>query len=61
MIKSLEELSQILALARISSSQEEQILALVKNLSTSLEAIDETKQHEPHPQDGLQTSTNFPC
>ena len=49
MIKSLEELSQILALVGISSSQEERILAVVKNLSTSPEAIDEPEQHEPHP------------
>ena len=61
MIKSLEEFSKILALAGISSSQEEQILPVVKNISTSLEAIDETKQHEPHPQDDLQTSSDFPC
>ena len=57
----MEELSRILALAGISSSQEERILAVVKNLSTSPEEIDETKQHEPHPQDDLQTSTDFPC
>ena len=60
MIKSLEELSRILTLVGIYSSQEERILAVVKNLSTSLEAIDETEQHEPHPQDDLQTSTDFP-
>ena len=53
MIKSLEELYRILAAARISSSQEEQILTAVKNLSTSLEAIDEPEQHEPHSQDDL--------
>ena len=61
MIKILEEISRILALARISSSQEERILTAVKNLSTSLEAIDERKQYEPHPQDDLQTSIDFPC
>ena len=61
MTKILEELSRILALAGISSSQEEQILAVLKNLCTSPEAIDEPEQHEPHPQDDLQTSTNFPC
>ena len=33
----------------------------VKNLSASLEAIDEPEQHGPHPQDDLQTSTDFPC
>ena len=60
MIKSLEELSRILAAARISSSQEEQILTAFKNLSTSPEAIDELEQYEPHPQDDRQTSTNFP-
>ena len=60
MIKSLKELSRILALAGISSSKEERILVVVNNLSTSLEAIDETKQHEPHLQDDLQTSIDFP-
>ena len=60
MIKILEELSRILVAIGISSSQEEQILTAVKNLSTSLKAIDEPKQHEPHPQDDLQTSTDFP-
>jgi hypothetical protein len=61
MIKSLEELSRILALAGISTSQEEQILAVVKNLSASLEAIEETDIHEPCSQDDLQTTTNSPC
>lgn len=61
MIKSLEELSRILAAVEISSSQEEQILTTVKNLSNSSEAINEPEQHEPHPQDYLQTSTDFPC
>ena len=61
MIKSLEEFSQILALAGISSSEEERILAVVKNLSTSPKAIDEPEQHEPHPKDDWQNSTNFPC
>jgi hypothetical protein len=46
MIKSLEELSRILAVAGISSSQEEQILTVVKNLSTSLEVIKEPEFHE---------------
>ena len=36
-------------------------MVVVKNLSTSPEAIDETEQHEPHPQDDLQTFTDFPC
>ena len=36
-------------------------MAVVKNLSTSPEAIDETEQHEPHPQDDIQTSIDFPC
>ena len=61
MIKILEELYRILATTGISSSQEEQILIAVKNLYTSPEAIDEPEQHEPHSQDDLQTSTNFPC
>jgi hypothetical protein len=39
-IISLEELSQILAIARISSSQEEHILTIAKNLSTSLEILE---------------------
>ena len=46
MIKILEEISQILAVARISSSQEEQILTAVKNLSASLEVIKESEFHE---------------
>jgi hypothetical protein len=46
MIKSLEELSRILAVAGISSSQEEQILTAVKNLSTSLKFIKELEFHE---------------
>lgn len=45
----LEELPQILAVARISSSQEVQILTTVKNLS--LEVINELKSHEPHLQE----------
>ena len=61
MIKSLKELSRILAATEISSSQEEQILTAVKNLSASPEVIKELEQHEPHPQDDLQTSTDFPC
>ena len=45
-IKSLEELSQILAATGISSSQEEQILIAVKNLSASPEVIKEPEFHE---------------
>ena len=46
MIKILEELSRILATAGISSSQEEQILTAVKNLSASPEVIKEPEFHE---------------
>ena len=46
MIKSLEELSRILTAAGISSSQEEQILTTVKNLSSSPEVIKEPEFHE---------------
>ena len=56
MIKSLEEFSRILAVAGISSSQEEQILTAVKNLSASLEAIDEREIHEES-----KASTNHFC
>ena len=45
MIKSLEEISRILATTRISSSHEEQILIAVKNLSASPEVIKEPKFH----------------
>jgi hypothetical protein len=43
---SLEELSQILAATEIFSFQEEHILTIVKNLSTSSETIREPKSHE---------------
>lgn len=46
MIKSLEELSLILAATSISSSQEEQILTAVKKLSAPLEVIKEPEFHE---------------
>ena len=46
MIRSLEELSQILAVAGISSSQEEQILTAIKNLYASSEVIKEPEFHE---------------
>lgn len=45
MIKSLEELSRILATFGISAYQEEKILTAVKNLSTSTEVIYEPKFH----------------
>ena len=61
MIKNLEELSQILALARISTSQEEWILVVVKNLSASLEVIEEPDIHEPCSQDDLQPFVDSPC
>ena len=60
MIKSLEELSRILALAGISMSQEERILVVVKNLSSSSEAVEEPDIHEPCSQDDIKTSTDSP-
>ena len=61
MIMSLKELSQVLVVARIliSSSQEENILTVVKNLSTSPEFIKEPKSHELHSQDDLESSTDL--
>ena len=52
MIKSLKELYEILAVVgiSISSSQKEQILISVKNLSAS-----------PHPQEDLEASFDPPC
>ena len=47
MIMSLEELSQILVAARVSSSQEHHILIVVKNLYTSTKDIEEPKYYEP--------------
>lgn len=46
MIKILEELSRILEAVGISSSQEEQILTAVKNLSAFLEVIKKPEFHE---------------
>ena len=46
MINIFEELSWILVAAEISSSQEEQILTVVKNLSASPEVIKELEFHE---------------
>jgi hypothetical protein len=43
---SLEEHSQILAAARISSSQEEHILTIAKKLSTSPEILEESRSYE---------------
>ena len=51
---SLEELSKILAAVGISSSQGEQILTVIKNLSTSPEVKEELEE-EP------ETSTNHLC
>ena len=45
---SLEKLSQILAISRISFSEEEHILTSVKNLSTSPKVKGEPTFHEPH-------------
>jgi hypothetical protein len=49
MIMSFEELSQILEATGMSSSQEEHILTVVKNLSTSPKDIEKLNFHEPHP------------
>ena len=60
MIESFKELSQVLATIgiSISTSQEEYLLIVVKNLSTSLELNKESKPHEPHSPDDLQGSTD---
>jgi hypothetical protein len=50
---SLEELSQILATTRIFSFQEEHILTIVKNLSTSPEILEESRSYE--------LQNDFPC
>ena len=50
---SLRELSQILAAVEISSFQEEHILAAAKNLSTSLEILEESRFYE--------LQNDFPC
>jgi hypothetical protein len=47
-IISLEELSQILETVGISSFQEEHILTLLKNLSTSSEILEESRSYELH-------------
>ena len=60
MIKSLEDISQILATVGISSSQEEQILTTIKNLSTYPKVIEESKIHGSHLQDDLEASTHSP-
>ena len=49
---SLEELTQILAVAGISSSQEKHILKVVKKLPTYLEVKEEPKFHGPHISNG---------
>ena len=43
---SLREIYQILAIARISSSQEEQILTIAKNLNTSPKILEESRSYE---------------
>jgi hypothetical protein len=50
---SLEELSQILETIGISSFQEEHILTIVKNLSTSLKILEESRSYE--------LKNDFPC
>jgi hypothetical protein len=49
----LRELSQILAAIGISSFQEEHILSVAKNLSTSLEILEESRSYE--------LQNDFPC
>ena len=49
----LQKLSQILAVAGISYFQEEYILTIVKNLSTSLEILEESRSYE--------LQNDFPC
>jgi hypothetical protein len=51
----LEELSQILAAARISPSQEEHILAATKNLSISTKILERPKSPELHKYSPFQT------
>jgi hypothetical protein len=60
MIKSLEEISQILAAAWISTSQEDKILTIVKNLSASPKIIEEEEFHEIHPQEDIKSFCNHP-
>jgi hypothetical protein len=50
---SLEELSQILATTGISSFQEEHILTIVMNLSTSPKILEESRSYE--------IKNYFPC
>jgi hypothetical protein len=59
MIKSLKELSQILAAAGISASQEEQILIAVKNLHASREVIQEEKFDEQYHTEAKEPNTKF--
>jgi hypothetical protein len=49
----LRELSQILVAVGISSSQEEHILTIAKNLFTSLEILEESRSYE--------LQNDFPC
>jgi hypothetical protein len=59
MIKSLKELSQIIAAAGISASQEEQILTAVKNLPSSQEVVKEEEFHEQHQAEAKEPWTTF--
>jgi hypothetical protein len=52
-IISLRELCQILEIYGISSSQEEHILTIAKNLSTSPEILEESRSYE--------LQNDFPC
>jgi hypothetical protein len=59
---SLEELSQILETTGISSFQEEHILTLVKNLSTSPKILEESKSYElqnDFPRQNAKETENF--
>ena len=60
-IMSLEELSQILAAIGISSSQEEHILTIVKNLSTYPKDIEEPYSYEQCLQEDKETSIDHFC
>ena len=59
MIKILKELSQILAAAGVSASQEEQILIAVKNLYASREVIQEEKFDEQYHMEAKEPNPKF--
>lgn len=55
-----QELSQILAVVGMSTSQEEQIFIVSYNLSASREVIEEKQFHEPNLQQG-DLEFDHPC